>query len=135
MGITLTRPVLIKAVVTESFKRLYIQELEDAMKRVDILVQQIDTQIRRTELERQLSPQSRAVRQQLELERARQEGTKAELQMRLREAEALELNSEFPQGTMESLVEVSIGDNLFNRIGRTEIVVKDGIIMEIRGEE
>ena len=134
MGITLTRPVVIKAIVTESFKRLYIQDLEDAIKRVDTLVQQIDTQIRRTELERQLSPQSRAVRQQLELERARQEAAKAELQMRLREAEGLELNSEFPQGTVESLVEVSIGDNLFNKIGRTEIIIKDGIILEIREE-
>ncbi len=134
MGITLTRPVVIKAIVTESFKRLYIQDLEDAIKRVDTLVQQIDTQIRRTELERQLSPQSRAVRQQLELERARQEAAKAELQMRLREAEALELNSEFPQGTVESLVEVGIGDNLFNKIGRTEIIIKDGIILEIREE-
>ncbi|MGH2400649.1 MAG: YlqD family protein, partial [bacterium] len=101
MGITLTRPVVIKAIVTESFKRLYVQDLEDAIKRVDTLVTQIDTQIRRTELERQLTPQSRAVRQQLELERARQEAAKAELQMRLREAEGLELNSEFPQGTVE----------------------------------
>jgi hypothetical protein len=134
MGITLTRPVVIKAIVTESFKRLYIQDLEDAIKRVDTLVGQIDTQIRRTELERQLSPQSRAVRQQLELERARQEAAKAELQMRLREAEGVELNSEFPQGTVESLVEVSIGDNLFNKIGRTEIIIKDGIILEIREE-
>lgn len=134
MGITLTRPVVIKAIVTESFKRLYVQDLEDAIKRVDTLVAQIDTQIRRTELERQLSPQSRAVRQQLELERARQEAAKAELQMRLREAEALELNSEFPQGTVESLVEVSIGDNLFNKIGRTEVIIKDGIILEIREE-
>jgi len=134
MGITLTRPVIIKAIVTESFKRLYIQDLEDAIKRVDTLVQQIDTQIRRTELERQLTPQSRAVRQQLELEHARQEAAKAELQMRLREAEGLEVNSEFPQGTVESLVEVSIGDNLFNKIGRTEVVIKDGIIMEIREE-
>lgn len=134
MGITLTRPVVIKAVVTESFKRLYLQDLEDASKRVDALVQQIDTQIRRSELERQISPQSRAVRQQLELERARQEAAKAELTMRLREAQALALNSEFPQGTVESLVEVSVGDNLFTRIGRTEIVVKDGIIMEIREE-
>ncbi|HEU4797501.1 MAG TPA: YlqD family protein [bacterium] len=134
MGITLTRPVVIKAIVTESFKRLYVQDLEDAIKRVDTLVAQIDTQIRRTELERQLSPQSRAVRQQLELERARQEAAKAELQMRLREAEGLELNSEFPQGTVESLVEVSIGDNLFNKIGRTEIIIKDGIVLEIREE-
>ena len=134
MGITVSRPVVIKAVVTESFKRLYIQDLEEAMKRVDAIVLQIDTQIRRAELERQVSPQSRAVRQQLELERARQEATKAELSMRLREAQELALNSEFPQGTMESLVEVSVGDNLFDKIGRTELVVKDGIVLEIREE-
>jgi hypothetical protein len=134
MGITVSRPVVIKAVVTESFKRLYLQDLEEAMKRVDAIVQQIDTQIRRAELERQVSPQSRAVRQQLELERARQEATKAELSMRLREAQELALNSEFPQGTMESLVEVSVGDNLFDKIGRTELVVKDGIVLEIREE-
>jgi len=134
MGITVSRPVVIKAVVTESFKRLYIQDLEEAMKRVDAIVLQIDTQIRRAELERQVSPQSRAGRQQLELERARQEATKAELSMRLREAQELALNSEFPQGTMESLVEVSVGDNLFDKIGRTELVVKDGIVLEIREE-
>lgn len=134
MGITISRPVVIKAVVTESFKRLYIQDLEEAIKRVDALVQQIDTQIRRSELERQLSPQSRAVRQQLEVERARQEAAKAELTMRLREAQDLILNSEFPQGTVESLVEVAVGDNLFSKIGRTEVVVKDGIVLEIREE-
>ena len=132
MGITVSRPVVIKAIVTESFKRLYIQDLEDAIKRVEAIEQQVDTQIRRTELERQISPQSRAVRQQLELERARQDATRAELMMRLREAQQLELNSEFTQGTVESLVEVSVGDNLFNKLGRAEIVVKDGIILEIR---
>lgn len=134
MGLTISRPVVIKAIVTESFKRLYLQDLEDAMKRVDTIVQQLDTQIRRTELERQVSPQARAIRQQLELERARQESTKAELAMRLREADQLELNSEFAQGTVEGLVEVSVGDNLFTKIGRSEIVIKDGIIMEIREE-
>lgn len=134
MGLTVSRPVVIKAIVTEGFKRLYLQDLEEAIKRVDTIVQQLDMQIRRTELERQVSPQSRALRQQLELERARQEGTKAELSMRLREAQELALNSEFTQGTVESLVEVNVGDNLFTKLGRTEIVVKDGIIMEIREE-
>lgn len=134
MGLTVSRPVVIKAIVTEGFKRLYVQDLEEAVKRVETIIQQLDSQIRRTELERQVSPQARAIRQQLELERARQEGTKAELSMRLREAQELELNSEFTQGTVESLVEVNVGDNLFTRLGRTEIVVKDGIIMEIREE-
>ena len=132
MGITVNRPIVIKAIVTESFKRLYVQDLEDAIKRVEALVEQIDTQIRRSELERQVTPQARAVRQQLELERSRQEATRAELTMRLREAEQLALNSEFTQGTVEGTVEVDIGDNLFDRIGRTEIIVKDGIILEVR---
>jgi hypothetical protein len=134
MGLTVTRPVLIKAVVTESFKRLYVQDLEDAIKRADVFLEQITTQIRRSELERQVSPQSRAIRQQLEVEHARQEAARAELQMRLREAESLQLNMEFTQGTVESLVEVNIGDNLFNKLGRAEILVKDGIILEIREE-
>lgn len=134
MAITIARPVVIKAIVTESFKRLYTQELQTAIARVDELVTQIDTQVRRTELERQITPQARTIRQQLELERARQEATRAELQARLREVEALDLNSEFPQGTVESFTEVNVGDNLFQKLGRTELVVKDGIIIEVREE-
>lgn len=131
-SITVQRPVVIKAIVTEGFKRLYIADLEDAIKRVDAIVQQIEVQARRVDLERQVTPQSRALRQQLELERARQEAALAELQIRLREAQDLTLNEEFLQGTIEGTVEVSVGDNLFDKISRTEIIVKDGIILEIR---
>ncbi len=131
-SITVQRPVVIKTIVTESFKRLYIQDLEDAIKRVEAIMQQIDVQARRFELERQVSPQSRAVRQQLDLERARQDATRAELQARLREAQELQLNEEFVQGTIEGTVEISIGDNLFEKISRSEIIVKDGIVLEIR---
>ncbi|MCL6553871.1 MAG: YlqD family protein [Firmicutes bacterium] len=132
MGITLVRPVVVKAIVTEAFKRQYLSELEDMIKRLDAVIGQIDSQIRRAELERQITPQSRAIRQQLELERSRQEAARAELSARMREAEALELHSEFSQGTVESLVEVNVGDNFFARLTRTEIVVKDGIVVEIR---
>src|SRR5713226_319387 len=97
MGITINRPVVIKAIVTESFKRLYIQDLEDAIKRIDAIQQQLVSQIRRAELERTLTPQARAVRQQLELEAARQDAAKAELELRLREAQQLQLNAEFAQ--------------------------------------
>lgn len=131
--ITLLRPVVVKAIVTESFKELYVRELEDALRRVQELLGQVDTQIRRMELERQITPQTRALRQQLEVERQRHEALRAELQERLREARALELNSEFPQLTVDAQVEVQVGDNLFQKLGRTEIVVKDGIVMEIRG--
>lgn len=131
-SITLTRPVIIKAVVTEGFKRLLIQDLEDAIRRTEELIGQIDTQARRLELERTVTPQTRAVRQQFEAERARHELARMELQQRLREAQRLELGGEYAQGTIEGSVEVAIGDNLFNKIGRTEVVVKDGIVLDIR---
>jgi hypothetical protein len=131
-SITVQRPIVIKTIVTESFKRLYIADLEDAIKRVETVIQQIDVQGRRFELERQVTAQSRAIRQQLDLERARQEAARAELAARLREAQELELNSEFVQGTIEGTVNVAVGDNLFNKIAGTELVVKDGIVLEVR---
>jgi YlqD protein len=131
-SITVQRPVVIKAIVTDAFKRLYVADLEDAIKRVDALVQQIDMQMRRFELERQVTPQTRNLRAQLELERQRQEGARIELQARLREAQDLQLNSEFTQGTIDGTVDVAVGDNLFDKISRTEVIVKDGIILEIR---
>ncbi len=134
MGMTVVRPVVVKAIVTDTFKKQYISELEDTVKRLDAVILQIETQIRRTELERQITPQSRAIRQQLEVERSRQEAARLELQARLREAEALELNAEFSQGTVESLVELSVGDNFFTRLARAEVIIKDGIVIEIREE-
>jgi len=130
--ITVQRPIVIKTIVTDGFKRLYVADLEDAIRRIDAVVQQIDVQARRFDLERQISPQSRVVRQQLEVERARQEAAKVELTARLREAQELRLNDEFTQGTIEGIAELSVGDNLFDKISRAEIVVKDGIVMEIR---
>lgn len=132
MGLTVVRPLIVKAIVTETFKRQYMNELDEAVKRLDSVVSQIDVQIRRTELERQITPQARAIRQQLEVERSRQEAARIELTARMREAEGLDLNSEFPQGTVESLIELSVGDNFFTRLGRAEVVIKDGIVIEIR---
>ncbi|MDR5710212.1 MAG: YlqD family protein [Armatimonadota bacterium] len=131
-SITLIRPVVVKAIVTETFKENYKRDLQEALRGVEDLIARIDSQIRRLELERQITPQNRAVRQQLEVERSRQEALRAELLERLREAERLELNTEFPQATVDAQVEVRVGDNLFSRLSRAEILVKDGIVMEIR---
>ena len=44
----------------------------------------------------------------------------------------LSIGEEVVQGTIDSPVEIQVGDN-FDALNRTEIVIKDGIIVEIRG--
>ena len=47
MGMTVVRPLVVKAIVTESFKKQYLSEIEDTVKRLDAVITQIDTEIRR----------------------------------------------------------------------------------------
>lgn len=129
------RPVTVLAIVTEQFKQQLIQELEEGIQQVDAGIEALDSQARRYLLQLQSADmaQAGAFRRQVDAEKAKQEGTKAELQARLEESRKLELNSEFPRGTLESFVDVSVGDNLLNRLGRTEIIIKDDVIVELRG--
>ena len=130
------RPVTVVAIVTEQFKQQLIQEVEESIQQVDAGIEALDSQARRYLLQLQTADmaQAGAFRRQVDAEKAKQEGVKAELQARLEESQKLEVNSEFPRGTLESFVELTVGDNLIERLGRAEIVVKDDVIIEIRGE-
>ena len=54
---------------------------------------------------------------------------------RIDEAKKLVLNTEFIQGPLEGPVTVKSGDNLYKKIGAAEILVKDGVVQEIRNAE
>lgn len=128
------RPVTVIAIVTEQFKQQLINEVEESINQVDAGIQALDSQARRYLLQLQTADlaQASAFRRQVDAEKAKQEGMKTELQGRLQEAQALELNTEFPRGTLESYVEVRPGENLIEKLGRAEIIVKDDIVVEIR---
>ena len=53
-------------------------------------------------------------------------------QRQLDEADKLEIGSEYPRGTLEGLVEIKEGDSLFEKLGSSEIVIKDGVVVEVR---
>ncbi len=68
----------------------------------------------------------------LQEEVGKQLGAILDLRQRMGQAKELEIGSEFPQGPLEGEVEVSVGDNLYELVESTEILVKDGIVIEIR---
>src|SRR5437870_6498595 len=125
----LNRQIVLKAIVTPRLKEELIAEVREAMDRVNETQDQLEMQSRRVMLELQRTDLNRAMafRQQLDVEKRKQEDVKKDLQERLTEYEALEMDSEFVRGVLEGSVEIQAGDNLVQKLGRAEIIVKDDI--------
>lgn len=130
----LKQSVLVKAIITEEFRKELIAKLRAAAKEIDLSVEQLEAQGQRYLLgiDRQNIQQMLAIRQEIEEEKKKQELLKTQLNEKVKEVESLPLGSEYPQGSLEGFVEVKVGDDLTQKIARQEIIIRDGIIVEIR---
>jgi hypothetical protein len=143
-SISLKRQVAIKAIVTDVFKQNVTAEIQQALQQIDLNLQQLEFQGKRAmaDLEKKsLSPagpqqaaQMEALGQSIEQERERLAMAKNEMLQRLQMISQLEMNSEFVQGTVDNYVDIKIGDNLYEKLSNTEVILKDGLVVEIRGE-
>ena len=120
--LTLKRVVMIKAIVTVAFKENLKAELMRAVGAAEKQLEQLQAMA-------EVNPLGVAAEVQ------RLNATVADLKQKHDEANALVLETEFVQGPLEGPVEVAIGDNLYKKVGGAEILVRDGIIAEIRGVE
>ena len=137
-SIELKRVVMVKAVVTEAFKDNLVKELERAVKNLEAQAQQMDFQGKSymEDLKKKgMISQMTAFKHQLDEEKGRQAAAKADLMSKVEEAKKLVLNTEFIQGPLEGPITVKAGDNLYKKIGAAEILVKDGVIQDIRNAE
>jgi len=135
--VTLKRTVTIKAIVTEDFKNYLSFELETAIKDLQNKIQEIDKQgqLLIESLKKEgASEQTKSIEQQLKLEKQQQLSVINDLKNRIAEAKNLQIGSEFVQGTIDGFVAIKPGDNLYQKLGALEIIVKDGIIQEIKGD-
>jgi hypothetical protein len=135
-SIELKRVVMVKAIVTEAFKQNLVKELERAIANIDGQVSQMEMQGKNylEDLKKKgLMQKAAAFKHQFDDERNRLAAAKSDLLMKIEEAKRLQIGSEFVQGPLEGPVDVSVGDNLYKKVGGAEIIVKDGVIQEIRG--
>lgn len=132
--LTLKRIVTIKVIVTEQFKQYLVSELERAIRNLQIQMQQVELYANQyiADLDtKNMAQQSGAFKQQLAMEKQRQDLAVQELQKRIEEAKRLPLDSEFIQGTVDGLVQVKKGDNLYEKLGAMEVTIKDGIVQKV----
>jgi len=138
----LKRTIAIKAVVTQRWKEETQQLLQSQISELDGQLQQLEIQGQRavTEIQKQnLQPPGPQVAQQIESIQMQVNQQKSELLeqknlalQQLQQVQFLELKQEVNQGQIEGYFSVKLGDNLIAKMN-VEVLLHDGVVMEIRG--
>ena len=141
-SIQLTRQIAVKTIVTENFKTQVSEEIARNLQQIETEMQQMEFRIKRAiaDLEKRIGAAATAedrsqvvnLRGQMETEKIRLNQLKEEMQGQSKALMDLPIGSVVTQFTLESPIEVRAGENLFQKLEGGEILVKDGIIQEIR---
>ncbi len=133
-SVMIKRNVVLRSIVTENLRRDLSEQLQAAAEEMDRRMNEMDAQTRAyiTDLQRNNLQQAMAVRKQIEAEKKRQQDMRDAMLERKAAVEELEDGTEVTRGTLESFVEVKVGDNLRAILGGVQIVTKDDQVIEIR---
>ncbi|AFZ03524.1 YlqD family protein [Calothrix sp. PCC 6303] len=139
----LKRSVNVKAIVTTLWKEEVQQQLQSQINETDKQLQQLDLQGQRAiaEIQKQaLQPPGPQSMQQIENIQAQVNQKKSELLeqknqflQNLQQVQLLELDEEVNQFQMEGFFRIEPGDNLISKL-QVEVVLRDGIVEEVRGD-
>ena len=139
-SITIKRNITVRAVVTPRWKEDAERELSGALANLDQQLaqleqegQQVIDEIRRQSanpLDPRVQEQVGSVQQQVAAKRAEIEEQKRQVLEQQRQVRDLEFEQVVEQGQIESLCEVSVGDNLVQKL-QAAVLVRDGVIEAI----
>ena len=142
-SLLLKRPVNLKVIVTTRWKEEMQQQLQAQIEQVDNQIQQIEMQGQRAiaEIPKQsVSPPGPETTQQIDNIQLQVNQKKSEFLERknqflqqMQQVQTVELEQEVVQGQLESFFRVEKGENLVKKLN-VEVVIRDGVIEEIRGE-
>lgn len=142
-GLVLRRPVTLTVIVTPRWKEEMQQQLQLQVNQLDDQLQQLEVKAKQAilELQKQLptvtnpqtNPQLQNLQAQINEQRNQILQKKNQFLQQMQQAQMCELNTEVKQAQLESFFRVEKGDNLVNKMN-IELVMRDGIVEEIRGD-
>lgn len=139
----LKRAINVKVVVTPRWKEEAQQQLQGQINQIDSQLQQLEMQGQRmvSEIQKQnLHPPGPQVMQQIENIQMQVNQKKSELLeqknqslQQLQQVQVLDLEQEVSQGQIDGTFTVGVGENLIQKM-QVEVLLRDGIVEEIRGD-
>jgi len=122
--VMLKRQVLTKAVVTEKFKSFLENELTQNINQFKERLTNATTQLNSIDASNPMYANLQQEKQEAEAYVNSEEDQRKFIKN-------LELKSLYSQGPVDGFVNVSVGDDLYKKLGGVEIIVEDGIIQKI----
>ena len=142
-SLLLKRPVTIKVIVTPRWKEEAQQAIQAQINQLDGQIQQLELQGQRaiTEIQKQsLTPLSDQaigqidnIKMQVNQKKSEFLDRKNQALQQLQQVQLLDFDQEVVQTQIDGFCKVKKGENLVDKMN-LEIVLRDGIIEEIRGE-
>jgi len=136
--LVLKRPVNVKVIVTPAWQDEAQKQLQAQINQVDQQMLQLDQQGQSAiaEIRKQASLQANQqidnIQNQVNQKKNELLQQKNQFLQQMQQVQLLELGQEVVQAQMESFFEVQVGDNLIQKLN-VEVVLRDGVIEEIRG--
>ena len=137
--LVLKRNVIVKAVVTPRWKEEVQQQLQAQINQLDGQLQQIEIQANRAmaDLQKQstgaLEKQRESLQAQVNNQQRKLLDQKNQILQNLQQVQTLQLETEVTQTQMDSFFTIEQGENLIQKM-QVEILLRDGIVEEIRGD-
>ncbi|NEO84505.1 MAG: hypothetical protein F6J87_09655 [Spirulina sp. SIO3F2] len=142
-SLTVKRPIVLKVIVTPRWQEEVTTQLTAQSGQLEKQIQDVELQGQRavSEIQKQgvamTNPQAlqqiEAIQNQVNQRKSELQQKRNQLLQQLEQIGKLEMEQEVAQGQLEGFCDVNIGDNLVKKL-QVEVVVRDGVVEEIRGE-
>lgn len=132
--ISIRQPVAVKFILTEITKQEILEEQRNQVDRLSEELEQIEIQ-GKAALEQAMAQGGEIaaqVRMQIESEKQTRVEQREQLIQQIQQIQQLELGTEIQNMNVETSIDVRVGDNWGEILMGAEIVIKDGIVHEIR---
>ncbi|WP_335960872.1 YlqD family protein [Halalkalibacter kiskunsagensis] len=128
----LIQNVVIKQVLTKAKKASIIQQYEEGLIQYKREIDQLNFQLHRATKDRVTKHEQQQLRARYNKDIKKREDSIQALSFKIQQINQLQIGTEIREGTAESIIEINEGDMWTGLGSMPEIIIKDGIVQEIR---
>lgn len=131
---TIRQPVNVKVILTEETKQAWLAELRRLVNSTIAELEELEFRSKQwlRDAEKQGEAAVQATEERIEAEKAQRIERREQLIQQLTQIQQMDVGTEVANGTVETSVDVKVGDSWEAIAQGAEIVIKDGIVVELR---